>query len=82
MAYKTFLELPAGSIPRERVRQLHRYLSKNKDTKNVYLGLEGRKLNFQFETQEGAETFLTALKAMFDRRNTQTVNKEEYVDSK
>lgn len=82
MAYKTFLELPAGSVPRERVRQLHRYLSKHKDTKHMYLGLEGRKVSFQFETEEGAEAFMSALKTMFNIMNTQTVNKEEYVDSK
>ncbi|MCU0439304.1 MAG: hypothetical protein MUC49_15515 [Raineya sp.] len=79
MPHTSFVEFPAGSMPREKVRQLHRYLKKHPDTKNSYVGLTGRKIEFTFETKEGAEIFMKDLQAMFNLRNTQTITKEEYV---
>jgi hypothetical protein len=66
LKFKTFLELPAGSVSRERFKLLVRRLEKEPN----YEKREGRTLYFQFESQESLDIYMLYVTKALEERET------------
>lgn len=72
---ETFLEFPAESMSRADFRRLIKHLKSFKGHEKWFLGNDGRKLNFAFETEAQRDSFLTEVEQMFMRRHVDTQKK-------
>jgi len=65
---QTYLEFPAETLPRANFRQLIRHIRSHKGHEHWFCGHEGRKLIFQFESEQKCEDFLKEFQEMLQRR--------------